>query len=263
MSVLNTYKRIRAELKYDEGLIEHIGQASSAVQRYLFSEAKRQISDIDSVYFSGDIPIICFKRLSDFDEDRVKKLHKRIWNQNRVPLLYVITPGELRIYNCFKEPARPESKYKLDAQDRLIKHFKMATSILEELEEFSKSRIDSGAFWKSQQGQHFSPKNRVDYKLLERLRKVRKVLRKKGLEYSTIHRLLGCSIFILYLEDRNIISNEYYSQFLSDAETYLDVLKNVKATFKLLEKLEYKFNGDLFPVKDIENKGVKQVHLDE
>ena len=140
MSEVNTYKRVCSELEYETGLVEDFSQARSPVQKHLFFEAQRRIGDIDTLYFSGDVPIIYFKRLSDFDEDRIKELHRRIWNQNRVPLLYVVTPGELRIYDCFNEPARPESQHKLDAEGRLIKHFNMAAKILKELEEFSKQR---------------------------------------------------------------------------------------------------------------------------
>jgi len=261
MSLQETYRRVCSELEYDTGLMEELDQARSPVQRQLFSEAQRLISDIDALYFSGDAPVIYFRRLIEFDEDRIKKLHQRIWNQNRVPLLYVITPGELRIYDCFRDPARPESEFKLDAENRLIKCFDMARRVLEGFEEFSRPQIDSGAFWKSQQERYFRADRRVDYILLERLRKVRKNLREKGLDYSTIHKLLGRSIFILYLEDRAIITDEYYGRFLDGATTLPHILKNVRATYNLFAQLESKFNGDLFPVTNVERRDVGQSHL--
>jgi hypothetical protein len=67
----DAYRKICSVLGYGNGLIEQEKQALSPVQRYLFSEAKRLITDIDALYFSGDVPIAYFKLLSDFDEKKI------------------------------------------------------------------------------------------------------------------------------------------------------------------------------------------------
>ena len=257
-----TYEKVCLELEYHRGIIKDVEQAHSPVQRYLFSEAKRLIKNIDAMYFSGDVPIAYFKLLSDFDEKEIIELHRRVWNQSRIPFLYVITPGELRIYNCFEEPANPEID-ELDAQERLIEHFNIAAGILEGLKKFSKSQIDSGAFWKSEEGQRFRSDRRVDQRLLENLRITREKLHKQDLEYSVIHNLIGRSIFILYLEDRGAIDkNIFYDQFLDGATAYSDVIKDKSAVYRLFEKLKEEFNGDLFPVTDEErNNKVNSTHL--
>jgi len=257
-----TYEKVCLELEYRRGIIKDIEQAHSPVQRYLFSEAKRLIKNIDAIYFSGDIPIAYFKLMSDFDEKEIIELHRRVWNQSRIPFLYVITPGELRIYNCFEEPANPEIN-ELDAQERLIEHFNVAAGILEGLKKFSQSQMDSGAFWKSEEGQRFRSDRRVDLRLLENLRITREKLHKQDLEYSVIHNLIGRSIFILYLEDRGAIDkNIFYDQFLDGATTYSDVIKDKSAVYLLFEKLKEEFNGDLFPVTDEErNSKVNSTHL--
>lgn len=263
MDVIATYKQICEDLEYKEGLVENFDQVSSPLQRYLFSEAKRLIVDFDALYFSGDVPVIYFKRMTEFDEDEIKSLHKKIWNQNRIPLLYVITPGTLRIYDCFQIPASPERCDELDSEDRLIKHFQIAARILEEFESFSKPQIDSGVFWDLQEGRHFHADRRVDYRLLENLRVARDKLyaRGRGLDYPTIHRLLGRSIFVMYLEDRNILKDEYYARFLSNAVSYPDILEDHEATYALFKQLESKFNGDLFPVAPQERSTVSKSHL--
>jgi type I restriction-modification system DNA methylase subunit len=231
----DAYRKICSVLGYGNGLIEQEKQALSPVQRYLFSEAKRLITDIDALYFSGDVPIAYFKLLSDFDEKKIN--------------------------NCFEEPANPEIE-ELDTQKRLIKRIDLAANILEELKDFSKSRIDSGAFWKSEMGQRFRSDRRADQTLLENLRITREKLRKQGLEYQVIHNLLGRSIFILYLEDRGAINKDkYYTKFLGGATTYFDVLEDPDATYHLFKKLEEKFNGDLFPVTKEELNTVKSTHL--
>lgn len=261
MNEQTTYQEVCSKLNYDLGLVENIRQADSPVQRQIFFETKRQIEAVDALYFSGDTPIIYFKLLSDFDENTIKGLHRRIWNQNRVPLLYVVTPSELRIYNCFEAPAEPGEEYPLDTQDRLVKQFNLAETILEDFDEFSKSQIASGAFWKSKFGRYFRTDRRVDQRLLEELRTTRDDLHNKyGLSYHHIHNLLGRSIFILYLEDRGAIQKDYYERFLREAKSYIDVLENKDATYNLFDHLEERFNGDLFPVED-DRQFVEEDHL--
>ncbi len=261
MDEVQTFKKICSTLGYDTGLIESVEKAHSPVQRHIFSEAQRQIKDLKALYFSGDVPVAYFKLLSDFDEEKIKELHRRVWNQNRVPLLYVVTPGELRIYNCFEKPAKPEDQEQLDDQNRLIKQFNIAAGVLEKLNEFSKSQIDSGAFWKSETGQRFRSDRRADQRLLEELRVTRKKLHDQGLDYPIIHNLLGRSIFILYLEDRGAIKDDYYTRFLGDATTYFDVIKDKDAAYNLFKELGKRFNGDLFPVTEKERTTVKSSHL--
>ena len=255
------YQGICSDLGYSTGLIEEVGQARTSTQKHLFEEAKRLIGNIDALYFSGDVPIAYFRLLSQFNKEEIIKLHRRIWNQNRVPLLYVVTPNELKIYNCFERPANPEEE-DLDTQKRRIVQINLATDILEELKDFSKDQIDSGAFWKSEKGQYFRSDRRVDYNLLRNLRITRKKMLNQGLDYSTVHNLLGRSIFILYLEDRGAIDRQnYYSRFVDGATTYFDILKNRDATYRLFETLEEKFNGDLFPVTESEQNDVEENHL--
>ncbi len=258
-----TYQKVCSDLEYNKsGLIEQEGQAQTPVQRHLFSEAKRLIGDVDALYFSGDVPIAYFKTLSNFDDEKIKELHRRVWNQSRVPLLFVVTPGELRIYNCFEEPANPEIKEELDKQKIFVRYINLAANILEDLKDFSKPQIDSGAFWKSETGQRFHSDRRADMKLLENLRTTRKRLHDElGLDYSVIHNLLGRSIFILYLEDRGAIKDDYYAKFSPKAKNYFDIIRDKEAVYRLFEKIGEKFNGDLFPVTEKEINAVKPAHL--
>lgn len=256
------YQRICSGLGYHLGLVEEVDQARTPIQKHLFEEAKRLIEHIDALYFSGDVPIAYFRLLSQYNREEIIELHRRIWNQNRVPLLYVVTPNELRIYNCFEEPVNPEEGEEFDTPERLIAQIDLASDILEELKGLSKDQIDSGAFWKSEKGQYFRSDRRVDYNLLKNLRTTRRKLLRRGLDPSTIHNLLGRSIFILYLEDRGAIDRQnYYSRFLDGATTYFDVLEDKDATYRLFETLEDKFNGDLFPVTESEQNDVEENHL--
>jgi len=261
MNELETFEEVRSKLSYDFGLIETTEQTRSPVQRQLFLETEKYIGKTDAIYFSGDIPIVYFRLLSEFDDEDVKILHRRIWNQNRIPLLYIVTPSELRIYNCFETPAEPGETDNLNTQERLIRHFNFAIDALEKLEEFSKPQLDSGMFWKSTIGRHFRNDHRVDQRLLEELQKTREQLHNSGLSYPLIHNLLGRSIFILYLEDRGAIKPDYYKRFAGEATSYVDILADKNAAYELFTFMEEKFNGDLFPVQT-ERYLVEVYHLE-
>ena len=133
-----TYQDFVTRLNYKSGLVEEESvESRSALQRHLFLEAKQLGKEpfgcIDAVYFSGDVPLVYFKRLSSFNEEHVKELRRLVWSQNRVPLLYVVTPGELRIYNGFQKPTKPAESHLLDNEERLIDHFESASATLEDL----------------------------------------------------------------------------------------------------------------------------------
>ena len=120
---------------------------------------------IDAIFFVQTqtdepiAPIIYFKKLDKYDEKGIANLHKEIWNQGRIPLLFVILPGEAKIYNCFEPPQELE-KDKLDTEKRLIKYLKNLVSVEDirrELSSFSYDQLSSGRFWHEKQGL-FQPK---------------------------------------------------------------------------------------------------------
>ncbi|VAW34173.1 hypothetical protein MNBD_CHLOROFLEXI01-1276 [hydrothermal vent metagenome] len=265
MNVQETYSVIcqtQNGLGYEFGLVEQIEQAAdSPIQRQLYLEAEQRIGKeyFDAISFSGDAPIAYFNLMSEYDAKAVRKLHKLIWNQSRVPSLYIVTPAELRIYNCYDEPVEPNK----DIKTRLVRRIKIAEETLNHYHDFAKVQFDSGQFWKTSYGRRYHSDKRVDYHLLAQLRETRKTLHDDyHLPFPIIHDLLGRAIFILYLEDRGAIRDGYYSdQFLDEANSFLDILQNRDATYRLFDALAKRFNGDLLPVTDNERKHVKETHL--
>jgi len=265
MNVQETFSVIRQTqngLGYEFGLIEQIEQASdSPIQRQLYLEAEQRIGKehFNAISFSGDAPIAYFRLMSEYDAESVRKLHKLIWNQSRVPSLYIVTPAELRIYNCYDEPVEPNQ----DIETRLVRRIKIAEETLNHYHDFAKVQFDSGEFWKTSYGRRYHSDKRVDYHLLAQLRETRETLHDDyHLPFPIIHDLLGRAIFILYLEDRGAIRDGYYSdQFLDDANSFLDILHSRDATYRLFDALAKRFNGDLLPVTDDERKRVNEAHL--
>jgi len=249
-------------LGYELGLVSSTNLANiSPIQAQLFAEAKQRVGvdEFDAISFSGETPIAYFRLLSKYDADYIRELHKRVWNQSRVPSLYIITPAELRVYNCYDEPVEPHQ----NIEDRLIHRINVAEEALDQNHTFAKIQFDSGEFWKTEFGRSYDSEKRVESHLLAQLKATRRHLYTDyELPLSVIHDLLGRAIFILYLEDRGAIREGYYSElFLDGATSFIDVMQDKKATYDLFDALATRFNGDLLPVTEEEKRLVTIQHL--
>lgn len=254
------FNKVVSELDYGRALLKNVEDAKTPLQKHYFLEANKIIKELDGVLFSGDVPYIYFKCLTNYDEEKVKKIHKYIWNQNRVPFLFIITPSEIKIYNCYEEPAQPLIE-DLDSQKRLLIKLNLIKEGLEKINTFSKLNIDTGNIWQSEYVKKIDMESTADVRLLENLKIAEKNLFNSGLNVNIIHNLIGRSLFILYLEDRNIITKEYYKKFNDNASEYLNILLDKSETYELFEDLADLFNGDLFPIETRELNDVSSSHL--
>lgn len=223
-------------------------------------------TSIDRVHFSGAFPSIYFKSVNNFDDQNlleVCSIQKKIWNERKASFLYVASPTELRIYNCFAEPVNPKQIEKLDEIQLFSYRIGEDEQKLEKLiHVFSRSSIDSGLFWNERSiSEKLNSDKRVDQALMRNLKEIRNELQSSGLKIDIIHDLLLRSLFILYLEDRKATTIDFYAKYLKGAESYFDILENIEATYTLFEKLEVSFNGNLCPVTSAERKQVKAKHL--
>lgn len=205
----------------------------------------------DSLYFSGENPFLYIRISKDYNPDQVRKLQQKLWNEGRVPLLVIITNYEVKIFDCFDIPVKNTEdlqRNELDKFNKTEEDLKRLVGIL------SQSKIDSGLIWKEKLGNGIKLQNRVDKQLLKNLSITRKILFNKfKIPLNIIHDLLGRSLFILYLEDRNILRYLINNKFKS----FFDSLNSFEETYTLFSNLEIKFNGDLFPISNEEKRLVK------
>ena len=238
----------------------------SALQRHYLEQARRFNEDaigVDQVYFSGEYPAVYFKTVPDFSPETVGKvvqLHRKIWNQGRVPFLYVEGPAEVRIYNCYDTPRPPGD---LAAEDELRLATARTREALEELAEvFGQVGVESGTRWQgTPYAERVSSKTRVVEALTANLKTTRRQLRRMNLPLDIIHDLLLRSLFVLYLEDRGATGREFYAQLQPEAKTYFDLLAHPTAVYALFDTLETVFNGNLCPVHSDERYQVTAAHL--
>jgi type I restriction-modification system DNA methylase subunit len=255
---------ILEQLDYKKGIIEvdkPIDDKLSTFKRHITREVNEFIRDIDHIYFTGDHPYIYFKSLKKFDKERIASIHKKTWNQGRVPFLFINTPTEIRIYDCFAPPLNPEEHddlHEIELFDCSVHDNKKLQRLLEI---FRRSSIESGKFLETEIAAKLNVQTKVDKFLIKNLRDTREQLEASGIAQAIIHDLLGRSLFTLYLEDRGATTPEFYSEYLEHAKSFFDILEDISATYKLFDYLRDKFNGDIFPVTDKEREVIDQEHL--
>ena len=83
------------------------------VKRHYVRQANELLYGIDKIHFLGEHPSVYFKSVPHFQKetlDELAKVQKSIWNQGKVPFLYVESPTEIRVYNGFDKPINPRDK---------------------------------------------------------------------------------------------------------------------------------------------------------
>ena len=142
-------------------------------------------SDIDGV---AGAPCICFKVLDEVTPAAINSIRMQVWNHGRVPTLWIITPNGVRIYDSF---ARPQEEDSEDSNSHLLKELTQIGSRLQGIDDFHKSKFDTGEFWQSGKGQDIQPEQRVDSALLRDLLDTREALKSNDLDSDVAQALLG------------------------------------------------------------------------
>ena len=256
--------QLAASLAYTEtdGFVSDAKQAGSGNRKYLTERALTRVG-VDAVYFGGETPLVYFRALdrTTFDEREIAELHRRVWNDARVPVLIVSTRRELRVYDACALPHVEDESAGPD--ERLIVALERTTQALADhrLRPFTRHQIESGATWATY-ATRFRNESRCDRTLLKNLEVTRDRLLDADLPAEVVHELLPRIILILYLEHRGVLTSKFYGEFKSGAERLVDVLVSPSRTYRMFDALAEHFNGDLLPVGSEERRRVKAGHLD-
>jgi type I restriction-modification system DNA methylase subunit len=252
------------------------------------SAAKR--AGAEKLFFVENNPVAVFAECGADHVEKAKAFN-RIWSLARPRLLFLASPGEVSVIDLAQKPLDiakiKQSRSSLDRELKTLATINDIDKITQQLQQFHRDNIESGkVFGDSRFG---DLKNRADKALIRDLKTVRRELIQSGLSKHLVkyaHALIGRSIFIRYLEDREILTLEYFqsvarqttgwTEFLRTQSSraglnfseckalYPRVLENKDFTYALFRKLAKDFNGDMFPEVELddEEKVVKQKHLD-
>jgi len=247
----NILQKITLKAGWQNGLItrqsyKQLTNQKFSFQYYIANNAFNDTSlNLDAIYFTDTCPVIYIKQLNDYNPTVIIELQKRFWNECRTPLTLIITPQIIKILDNYAKPVNnPNETSKIEKIE-----FKTTDEELERLADLLKqSKLDSEKVLGNTL--HLNTNQRVDKKLISQLREARKKLHDKfKLEFSTIHDLLGRSLFTLYLEQRGILTKEDIKLETQVSDNFFDLLNNYpQETYILFDFLKEKFNGDLFPI---------------
>jgi len=237
--------------------------------------------DAEAVLFVKNNPVIVFARCDTGDADVLRRLYNKIWCMARPRLLFLAKPGELAAYDLSQEPARTPKDWQSTAA---LATARSTADVAEALKAFRIDQLQTGRLFEEKR--FGDPGKRADRALIQDLKTTRAALMEKGLSDENrkyAHALIGRSIFIRYLEDRNILTRQYFYDVAGengawrslldqgpakpDIEAEMEgllyprVLENKKFTYALFRKLAQDFNGDMFPEDPNEEHTVQQEQL--
>ena len=201
--------------------------------------------DYDAIYILDENPLIIFKEYDDtFSTDDIKKFRKGIWNLNDVPIIFIILPEEIQVYNSNI----------FDDEDSFLGKF----SKDDDLEIFNIYNLANGTFFDKYHNS-FNNSKRVQNYLLENIKITIKLLKKDKLDLEIIHSLIGKLIFSKYLIDRGICKDEFFIN--NYGCNFNNVILKKECLFKCFNTLEEKFNPDLFKLTETQKNKITDKHL--
>lgn len=241
-----------------------------------------QKAGVEHIFFVDNNPVAVFARSQKADEEKIAVFNK-IWCLSRPRLLFLESEGELSVIDLAQPPIRRDESDKKQ-KITILEILTGVKSIAHKLQEYHRDNVESGKVF--EHGRFGGLKHRADQALIADLRTVRTELMQAGLSGQKMqygHALIGRSIFIRYLEDRGILTEEYFSKVVGSNSSWQALLQNpcsreqmdfsgVNAryprvlqdkdfTYALFRALSVDFNGDMFPNIEEEEYHVESKHL--
>lgn len=199
---------------------------------------------LSAVYCVQGIPTVGILALNQYDHDSVFRIRAELWNQGIASLLLVIAEDKVHAYSlAMQPPAKPTKSFEKRC---LLETFNLTTDALRIRELIDGA--ESGRLWNVYSNK-FHPKQRVDRVLLDNLTTSHKLMINSGLTSDAAQALLIQTIFIAYLEDREIATPDYFKAVSQNrVESFSELLESMDARLvkALFGKLRRDFNGDLF-----------------
>lgn len=230
----------------------------------------------EAVFSTQSVPTAIFKDAGNEHptDQQIARWHEAAWNVGVAPLLWIITPTDIRLYDCYASPrgesseniaAEPLDVFSLQAEDRLRALDAMC----------GRYATETGAFWSSAIGLRIDRRHRVDRQLLDEINALEERLtdlppangqqlenarEETRASRNFAQRLIGRCIFASYLVDRGIAQPFLPKEF---SKHVAGMFATVDSTFELFRWLRSTFNGDLFPMDDpgAEHQRLGEAHL--
>jgi N-6 DNA Methylase len=197
----------------------------------------------DALWRGPSALTVYFKYVSSIPEAKeIAVWRQEIWNEGFSPLLWVVSPAQIVLYNGFARPLKSD-----DVSANRLNTFTNIEIELRKLDELAgRFAMETGQFWLRQPS--VSRKTAVDQQLLRDLATLENdlVTPHYGLDRGTAQGLIGRAIFSQYLVDRGIVDQQRLLQH-SGQPTLPGALRVAASAQSLFKWLRSTFNGDMFP----------------
>lgn len=234
----------------------------------------------EKIFFVDNNPVVIFAKYTGNEEEKINCFNK-LWSLARPRILFLECEGELSVIDLAQKPITKDSVQKKIKSLEILHRIQ---DVSKKLQTYHRDNIESGKVFDN--GRFGSLKHRADQSLITDLKIVRKELITAGLNGDNLkyaHALIGRSIFIRYLEDRSILTEDYFKKVAGQKTAWTKLLKSPTSqdqvdysrvhalyprvlqdkgfTYAFFKSLSKDFNGDMFPDVNLEEKNVKQEHL--
>lgn len=177
------------------------------------------------------------------DEAPAQDLHRLVWKQDVVPYVLVLTPKGVTAYSGYRFAAAAKTDENRGVLAALT-DFNHAQQIVDL---FHAREVDSGRIWRHSRLKVDSSQ-RVYHKLLATLRHLDNSLQSDKLSKDVSHSLIGTYVFLRYLRDRGILSDERLSKWQLTATDIFGSKAKKSSLEKLTAALDEWLNGEIFPL---------------
>ena len=106
---------------------DSLSEPDAVEQRYRYEAIFKHSDDApDAIYEIGGIPQIYFKGLNEPSSEQFAQIHRFAWNRGDAPLLWVITPSHVRVYNAYSRPTDgDDEKHLIDLLEDINQHLEI------------------------------------------------------------------------------------------------------------------------------------------
>ena len=241
------------------------GEVADAKLRTILNDDRVGLN-ADAVFSAHSAVTGIFKDAGDEqpDAEKIRFWHEAAWNIGAAPLLWIVTPTDVRLYDCYASPlVDGEAPASPPILDRFVID---STERLRALDNAcGRLATETGAFWSSAIGSKISRRHRVDRELLAEISALEQCLvdltpdngdvPTRALARDLAQRFIGRCIFTWYLLDRGLAQPFLPLAVVPDLSA---MFATPETAFQLFGWLRSTFNGDLFPMDD---PGAEREHL--